>query len=79
MWYLLSAWDSQEWLWRWAAEEAVVEVGEVEEPVVEAEEAVEAARLVVEVEQPVVEARESAREFLGTRLRHLSMTHHAHR
>jgi hypothetical protein len=49
--------------------------------VVEAQEpVVEVARLVVEVEQPVVEARGSAaREFPGTRLRHLSMPHHARR
>jgi len=60
VWYLLSAWDSQEWLPRWA---------EAEEPVVEA--VVEAAR-VVGAEQRVVEARGSAaREFPGTRLRHL--------
>jgi hypothetical protein len=53
--------------------EVEVEV-EAEEPVVEA------ARLVVAVEQPVVEARGSAaREFPGTRLRHLSMPHHARR
>ena len=69
MWYLLSAWDSQEWLPRWAeAEEPVAEAG-AEEPVVEA---VEAARVVVGAEQRVVEARGSAaREFPGTRLRHL--------
>jgi len=66
VWYLLSAWDSQEWLPRWAeAEEPGAEAG-AEEPVVEA------ARVVVGAEQRVVEARGSAaREFPGTRLRHL--------
>jgi len=64
VWYLLSAWDSQEWLPRWA-EEPGAEAG--------AEEAVvEAALVVVGAEQRVVEARGSAaREFPGTRLRHL--------
>jgi len=73
VWYLLSAWDSQEWLPRWA-EEPGAEAG-AEEPVVEAvveEPVVEAARVVVGAEQRVVEARGSAaREFPGTRLRHL--------
>ena len=77
VWYLLSAWDSQEWLQRWAAAEAGAEepvVAEEEELVVAVEE------LVVEVEQPVVEARGSAaQEFPGTRLRPLSMPHHARR
>jgi hypothetical protein len=62
VWYLLSAWDSQEWLPRWA---------EAEEPGAEGA-VVEAARVVVGAEQRVVEARGSAaREFPGTRLRHL--------
>jgi len=52
---------------------------EVEEAVVVVV-VVAAEEPVVEVEQPVVEARESAaREFPGTRLRRLSMTHHARR
>jgi len=76
VWYLLSAWDSQESLQRWAAAEA-----EAEEPVVEVEEPVlEVEELVMEVEQPVVEARGSAaREFPGTRLSRLSIPHHARR
>lgn len=75
MWYLLSAWDFQEWLQPWAAgEEPVVEAAG---PVVEAVgPVVEAAGLVVEAEQPVVEARGSAaREFRGTRPRHLWTRH----